>query len=270
MTMEPLEVALAAARAGGDVVARHYQDGVQIRSKAGDDQSHNLVTDADVEAERVIVAAIRDHFPEHQMLGEESHQADAEGEHLWIIDPLDGTNNFAHAIPHFAVSVAYYQRGEAVCGVVYNPITGDWYRAARGGGAFWNERPVRVATAARLDQAMIGVGFYYDRGAMMEATLDAVRDLFHQRIHGIRRFGTASLDLCRVACGNYAAYFEYELSPWDFAAGALFVREAGGRITTCDGRPLPLAKSSLLASNGALHEAVRAIVQPHLERIAKG
>jgi myo-inositol-1(or 4)-monophosphatase len=111
---------------------------------------------------------------------------------------------------------------------------------------------------------LVGVGFYYDRGAMMEATLMAVRDLFRKHIHGIRRFGTASLDLCFVATGAFGAYFEYQLSPWDFAAGQLFLEEAGGKMTTCRGEPLPLAKTSALASNGILHEAVLEVVQGHL------
>jgi myo-inositol-1(or 4)-monophosphatase len=115
-----------------------------------------------------------------------------------------------------------------------------------------------------LSEALVGVGFYYDRGAMMDATLTSIRDLFQQKIHGIRRFGTASLDLCMVGCGKFGAFFEYELSPWDFAAGRLFVEEAGGKITNCRGNALPLAKSSVLASNGKLHDAVLKIVSGNL------
>lgn len=114
-----------------------------------------------------------------------------------------------------------------------------------------------------LDETLIGVGFYYDRGAMMEATLAAIRDLFHQNIHGVRRFGTAALDLCHVGCGLYGAFFEYQLSPWDFAAGRLFVEEAGGKVTTCRGDVLPIEQTSVLASNGTLHAAVLEIVRRH-------
>jgi myo-inositol-1(or 4)-monophosphatase len=122
---------------------------------------------------------------------------------------------------------------------------------------------VHVSDAARLDQVLVGVGFYYDRGAMMEATLAAIADLFRQQIHGIRRFGTAALDLCHVACGLYGAFFEYQLSPWDFAAARLILEEAGGQVTTCLGAPLPLAKTHVLGSNGHLHPAVLEIVQRH-------
>ena len=260
MTPPPeLTTAEAAARAGGDVAARYFRDGVTMRSK----DVANLVSDADVEAEHAIAAVIRQAFPNHAILGEEAYTGDATAEHLWVVDPIDGTNNFAHAIPHFAVSVAYYQRGVAQIGVVYNPITDDWYTAVRGGGAFHNGRPAHVQEATQLGEVIVGVGFYYDRGAMMEATLNAIRDLKHQAIHGIRRFGTASLDLISVGLGRFGAYFEYELSPWDFAAGRLFVEEADGIVTDARGGPLPLAKSSVLASNGPLHEPTLAIVRRH-------
>ncbi len=256
-----LEVARGAARAAGELIARYFRDGVTMRSK----ESYNLVSDADVEAERTIVAQIRDHFPTHAILGEEAHQADLGAEHLWIIDPLDGTNNFAHQLPHFAVSIAYYRGGVAQCGVIYNPLRDDWYTATRGGGAWHNGRRQQVAAHRRLDETLIGVGFFYDRGAMMEATLLAIRDLFRQQIHGVRRFGTASLDLCLVGCGSFGAYFEYELAPWDYAAGRLFVEEAGGRITDCRGADLPLARTSMLASNGWLHPDVLRIVREHYQ-----
>ena len=259
MTPPQLSTAEAAARAGGEVASRYFRDGVTMRSK----DVANLVSDADVEAEHAIAAVIRQAFPDHAILGEEAHAGDATAEHLWVVDPIDGTNNFAHAIPHFAVSVAYYHRGVAQCGVVLNPIRDEWHTAVRGGGAFLDGSPARVQEASRLDEAIVGVGFYYDRGAMMEATLAAIGDLKRKQIHGIRRFGTASLDLCAVGLGRYGAYFEYELSPWDFAAGRLFVEEAGGTVTTALGEPLPLTRTSLLASNGALHPAMLEVTRAH-------
>lgn len=257
MSTPELMVAQRAARVGGQIVARYFRDGVSMRSK----QSYNLVSDADVETERAIVAVIRETFPHDAVLGEEEHHGAADAERLWIIDPLDGTNNFAHGIPQFAVSIAYYHRGEAQCGVVHQPLTDEWYVARRGCGAFHDGKAVTVATSTRLDEVLLGVGFYYDRGVIMEATLAAIGDLFRRQIHGIRRFGAASLDLCWVGLGRFGAFFEYELSPWDFAAGRLFVEEAGGRVTTCLGQPLPIAKSSLLASNGLLHDAVLDVVR---------
>jgi myo-inositol-1(or 4)-monophosphatase len=259
MTPE-LTVAEEAARAGGAVVASYFHEGIAMRSK----DVANLVSDADVEAERAIVAVIRRAFPGHEVLGEESHAGDVGAEHLWIVDPLDGTNNFAHRLPHHAVSVAYYRGGRAQCGVVFSPARHEWHVAARGQGAYLNGRRARVSGHTRLDQSLIGVGFYYNRGALMEATLAAIGDLKRRHIHGIRRFGTASLDLCMVGLGMFDAYFELELSPWDFAAGRLFVEEAGGRVTTCRDEPLPLARSSIIASNGRLHDEVLGVLGSHL------
>ena len=256
---DKLQTARRAAEAGGRVIARAFGQGVEVRSKAVSD----LVTDADLESERTIAEVIREDFPGHAVLGEETYRDDASADDLWVVDPLDGTTNFAHGIPHFAVSIGYYRKGEPVAGVIFNPITEDWYWAIRGEGAFANGQRVNVSSAASLNQVLVGVGFYYDRGQMMEATLAAIRDLFRQDIHGIRRFGTASLDLVQVGTGRYGAFFEYELSPWDFGAGRLFVEEAGGRVTTCAGESLPLAKTSILASNGLLHEAVLKIVGSH-------
>jgi myo-inositol-1(or 4)-monophosphatase len=255
-----LRVAEEAALAGGQVVTRYFHEGIEMRSK----DVANLVSDADLEAERAIVAVIRRAFPGHEILAEEAHAGDVGAEHLWIIDPLDGTNNFAHKIPHYAVSVAYNRGGRAECGVVFNPARNEWHVAARGQGAYQNGRRASVAGHTRLDQSLVGVGFYYNRGALMEATLDAIADLKRRQIHGIRRFGTASLDLCMVGLGMFGAYFELELSPWDFAAGRLFVEEAGGRVTTCRNGALPLARTDIVASNGLLHDAVLGVVGKHL------
>lgn len=252
-------VAAKAARAAGEVLRRYYNDGVEMRSKGGAD----LVSDADVSTERCIVQEIQAAFPDHAILGEEETQGDTTAEHLWIVDPLDGTTNFAHHIPHFAVSIAYYHQGVAQCGVVWNPIRNDWFEAVRGLGAWHNGQRLAVGKQTQLSEVLIGIGFYYDRGAMMEATLLAVRDCFRQQIHGVRRFGTASLDLAHVALGYYGGYFEYQLSPWDFAAGRLLVEEAGGQVTTCRGEPLPFHKTSVLASNTLLHEQLLNVVSPH-------
>lgn len=260
MWQKELDAAKAAAEAAGEIIRRYFRDGVVMRTK----ESFNLVSDADVEAEQAIVGLLNRRFPGHAVLAEEEHADQAAAEHLWVVDPLDGTNNFAHKIPQFAVSIAYCHQGRPMCGVIYNPIREEWHTCVRGEGAFLNGQRVQASDAARLDLSLVGVGFYYDRGAMMEATLSAIRDFFKQQIHGIRRFGAASLDLCSIAQGMFGAYFEYELAPWDFAAGALFVEEAGGRVTTCNGDPLPLKRTSLLASNTLLHEAALDIVRRNL------
>jgi myo-inositol-1(or 4)-monophosphatase len=272
MTPYELQVAEEAARAGGAIAVSHFRTAVSVFTKgsaAGKATSYNLVSAADLEAERAIVAVIRKAFPSHAVLGEELHGGDGvadavlSSDHLWIVDPIDGTNNFVHGIPHFGVSVAYYHRGQPACGVMGNPVHDEWFTAARGLGAFVNGEGVRVSANSRLQEGLVAFGYYYDRGAMMEGTLDAVRDLLKRDIHGVRRMGAATLDFAYVGLGSFAAYFEYELAPWDYAAGRLFVEEAGGKVTTCRGEPLPLARTSVLASNGLVHDDVLAIVAAH-------
>ena len=250
-------VAVEAAYQGSLALLRHFRKPVEVRAKG----VANFVSEADLAAEKAIVHAIQDAFPSHAILSEESHSDRVDAEHSWIIDPLDGTNNYLHGMPHFAVSIGYYQRGEGMLGIVTSPATGDWYFAMRGEGAWHNGERISVSKAAGLDQAMIGCGFYYDRDQMMQATLDTVGELFRQNIHGIRRCGAAALDLAYVAAGWFEGFFEYRLSPWDIAAGAVLVQEAGGKVTDCAGEKVPLNRSSTLcASNARIHEALLEIV----------
>lgn len=253
------ETAVEAAQAAAAVIRRFTAGSTEVREKGLCD----LVTDADVEAERAVAEVVRRAHPGHAILGEESLRADVDSEHLWVVDPLDGTSNFAHGIPHYAVSIAYRRAGRTQVGVVLDVPRNELFRAERGAGARHDGRPVRVSPAKRLDEVLVAVGFHYDRGPLMEGTLSALRDLFGQAIHGIRRNGSAALDLCWTGIGRYGAFFEYRLSPWDFAAGELFVEEAGGRVSTCRGEPLPLGTSGVLATNGLLHEDVLRIVRQH-------
>ncbi len=259
---EPLRVAACAAEAAGRLIMGYYRRDIQSHGKAGEDAPYNLVTQADVAAEQLIANVIRAAFPHHQLLGEEELHGNVDAEHLWIIDPIDGTNNFAHGIPHFAVSIAYFQRGVAHCGIVFNPARGDWFWSQRGNGAWYNGERLQVNQHAALDQTIIACGFYYDRGEMMRATLKTIEHLFEQKIHGIRRMGTAALDFCGVAMGQFGAYFEYRLNVWDFAAAQLIVEEAGGTATTADGKPLPLHQTTVLVSNGRLHPTMLAEIRP--------
>jgi myo-inositol-1(or 4)-monophosphatase len=259
-----IESASEAARIGGDILMRYFREGVQIRDKSDSGgKTYDLVSDADLESERAIAEYLKSKYPTHELLGEEDLAGDLDAEHLWIIDPLDGTNNFAHQLPHFAVSIAYCHRGQAVVGAVLNPARDEMFTAVRGGGAFLNGKQVSVCDSGTLGNTLIGCGFYYDRGDMMRKTLAAIEELFGHDIHGIRRFGGAALDLCQVGCGQFGGYFEYQLSPWDFAAGALFVEEAGGRVSNGKGSKLPLATTSIVASNGNLHAAIIDITTRH-------
>ena len=259
-----LTAATEAARIGGRILMRYFRDGVLIRDKSdGGGKTYDLVSDADIDSERAIGEFLRAQYPDHELLGEEDLVGDADAEHLWIIDPLDGTNNFAHQLPHFAVSIAYYHRGVAMVGAILNPARDELFTAVRGEGAFCNGDRVAVDESESLSRTLIGCGFYYDRGAMMRSTLAAIEEFFGNDIHGIRRFGTAALDLCQVGCGQFGGFFEYQLSPWDFAAGALFVEEAGGKVTDATGNALSIETSSIVASNTRLHDAMIDITSRH-------
>ncbi|MEL7498032.1 MAG: inositol monophosphatase family protein [Planctomycetota bacterium] len=281
LTTQCRELAIAVSQSAGELLRAYFVD----LSKAGAESKQSasgyqgMVTKADLESEQLIVEAIKASFPDHQFLAEETLAQETqsavqvdrwarEQEHLWIIDPLDGTNNFAHGISHYAVSIAYYQRGVPKVGVVTRPESNELFWAEAGQGAFAERdgvtRQAKVSQHQSLDECMVGVGFYYDRGDMMRSTLAAIERLFQQQIHGIRRMGTAALDIVQVATGSFGAFFEYELSPWDFAAARLFLEEAGGVVTTCNGEPLPLNKSSLLATNGHLHEQMLSQVKRSL------
>ncbi len=263
-TSELLSVATDAARQAADVLMRYYRDGVQMRQKTGGNRTYDLVSDADETSEAVIAKCIRQTYPDHELLGEESlSDGDASAEHLWVIDPLDGTNNFAHRVPHFAISIAYYHQGRPVVGVVLNPVRDELFTAIKDQGAQFNGQAIVTPPAVSLDQVLIGCGFYYDRGDMMKRTLSAIEEFFDRHIHGIRRWGTASLDFCSVAQGHFGGFFEYQLSPWDFAAGQLIVQESGCLITTAKGDELPMQKTSVLAAHPDIHDAMLQITRRH-------
>lgn len=257
--MDALEVGKLAAAAAGEVLKKYFRSGLEIREKGMCD----LVSDADIEAERVIVDVIRQHFPDHSIIGEEGTQAESLDGPLWVIDPLDGTTGFAHGIPHFATSIGFFVDRQPQASVICNPVRNDWFTAALGRGSYWNEQRVHVSTETKLNQTLVGLGFYYDKDVLLNATLASIHELFQHEIHGIRRMGSAALDMAAVGCGMYGAFFEYILASWDFAGGILFVTEAGGRVTNCKGEPIKLERSSVLATNGHLHQAIMDIIVKH-------
>jgi len=217
--------------------------------------SVELVTQVDIASQELIVDRLLGSFPDHAILGEEGEdQALTTADHLWVVDPIDGTTNYVHGIPQYCVSIAYAERGEILVGAVYDPQRDEMFTAVRGCGAFLNGHPIRVTRRSTLDTTVVATGFYYERGEAMERTLATIRELFGCGIRGVRRFGSAALDLCWLACGRYDAFFEYRLSVWDFAAGALLVREAGGRCEDRAGLPVGLESSSVVAANPALFD----------------
>lgn len=215
---------------------------------------NNLVTEADVQSELLISQILLSAAPGSKILGEENHNTtDFLEEKLWIVDPLDGTSNYAHGIPQFCVSIAYANKGEIIFGVVYDPIRNELFCGIKDHGATLNGKQITVSNRKLLKESIIVTGFHYDRGALMEKTLCAIRSLFKQDIRGIRRLGSAALDICWVACGRFDAYFEYMLSPWDFAAGMLILREANGFACDRNGAPLKLDSTGIICDNGHIH-----------------
>jgi myo-inositol-1(or 4)-monophosphatase len=251
--MNELAVAVQAAQAAARVQRRALSDGIgAVRHKG----SVDLVTATDLASERAIREVLERHLPEVPILGEE--EGGAEGATTrWVVDPLDGTTNFVHGLPHFGPSVALEVDGEPVLGVVIDTMRGEIYRAAKGQGAFCGERPLAVSTVDRLDHALVATGFPYDRRTRAAEVLAPVQRVL-ERCQGLRRAGAAALDLAWVAAGRLDAYWERDLGRWDVAAGVVLVREAGGRVEWLDGtmgdRPSPLA------TNGRLHEAFAALV----------
>ena len=248
-----LDVARKAAANAATILQRYFESGVAATEKSSGGQQQGLVTIADVEAETAIIGTIQQSFPDHAFLAEESASTGDNPDHLWVIDPLDGTNNFAFGIPHFATSVAYWHCGVPAVGVVFDPLKDEEFVAARGCGATLNGTKIQVNDHSQLNQSVVGTGFYYDRGPLMRQTLQKIEKLFANDIRGLRRMGAASLDIAYVACGRFGAFFELTLSPWDYAAACLILAEAGGEFSDCAGSAVKLEQTSALASNGHLH-----------------
>jgi myo-inositol-1(or 4)-monophosphatase len=220
----------------------------------------DLVTNVDRACEAHIVAGIEAARPGDGILAEEGSGRPAKGSPWrWVVDPLDGTTNYAHGYPRFCVSIGVERDGEAVAGVVYDPLLDELFRAVRGGGAFCNDRPLRVSGQPALERALLATGFAYDR---RESAQDNVREFraFLKAAGEVRRDGSAALDLCYVAAGRLDGYWEFKLSPWDVAAGGLIVEEAGGRCSDLSGDADYRSGRAVVASNGAIHEAVLALL----------
>ncbi|AMV71717.1 inositol monophosphatase family protein [Desulfuromonas carbonis] len=252
-----MSLALEAVMAGGDQLRRKFGGRLEILHKGEVD----LVTDADRAAEAAIVAVIRERYREHAILAEEADYGnDGESDWRWIIDPLDGTTNFAHGFPWFAVSLALEKAGQVLLGIVYNPIFEELYVAERGRGATLNGKPLQVSPTRELDQALLATGFPYDRKQSPANNYDHFVN-FQQVAQACRRPGAASLDLACTAAGRFDGYWEMKLKPWDMAAGLLLVTEAGGMVSDFAGRRLDLAGAECLASNGHLHAAMISVLQ---------
>jgi myo-inositol-1(or 4)-monophosphatase len=250
-----LAVAWEAANAAGELIRENWQRPKTIDYKGAID----LVTSVDRETERKIVDVIRGHFPDHSILAEEETDVQGEdNEYRWIIDPLDGTTNFAHGYPQVAISIALEREGQIILGLVYDPLRRECFRAVKGQGATLNEDPIRTSAVDELDKALLATGFPYDRREKADFYL-AFFKAFLTRCQGIRRSGSAALDLCYVACGRIDGFWELKLKPWDIAAGALIVTEAGGSLSDFAGREFSIWGNETLASNNLIHHEMAGV-----------
>ena len=246
-----IKVMTDAARKAGRALARDFGEVAELQvSKKG---AADYVTAADIKAEQTLFEELLRARPGYGFLGEERGMIDGTDKtHTWIVDPLDGTTNFLHAMPHFAINIALQREGGIVAAVTYNPATSDLFWAERGRGAYLNDRRLRVAARARFEEAVFATGIPFMGHGQHARFLKELHQI-SQRVSGVRRFGAAALDLAWVAAGRFDGYWERDLHPWDIAAGILLVTEAGGKVTDADGGEDPLATGSICAANPELH-----------------
>ena len=252
-----LTFAIETARAAGGLLLEKYGR-ITAVTKKGD---YNLVTEADLASEAMIIERIKSHYPRQTILAEESGEAvvvDGDSRWKWIIDPLDGTTNFAHGYPCFCVTMALEHEGELVIGVTYDPTRNELFTAEKGQGASLNFKPIHVSSTDKLSDALVVTGFPYD----FKEKSDFARHLHSFLIasRGVRRDGSAAIDMAYVACGRYDGFWEEGLNPWDVAAGVLMIAEAGGRVTNYDGTPLSIYDPPICTSNGVIHEEMLAVL----------
>jgi len=250
-----LKTALLAAQEAGGVLRSFHGNLTGIRKKAAND----LVTEADVASEKVIIEAIRTDFPDHGILAEESGEMVMDSPFTWVIDPLDGTTNYAHGLGIYSVSIAVAYKDETVVGVVYNPHSDEMFSAVKNGGAVLNKQSIAVSIEPQVSESLLVTGFPYD----FKTHIDPLITRFQQCLlaaRAVRRLGSAAIDLCYVACGRFDGFWEENLNPWDMAAGALIVREAGGAVTDFSNHPFQMKMKEILATNGEIHQQMQSLL----------
>ncbi|MBS1795883.1 MAG: inositol monophosphatase [Acidobacteria bacterium] len=253
-----LNFAIETARAAGRILLEKYGRKLNV-SKKGD---INLVTEADLASEQLIIERIRSHFPKHAILAEESGDAvllSGDNKFKWIIDPLDGTTNFAHGYPCFAVNLAVEHDGELVVAVTFDPTRDELFAAERGRGATMNGKPIRVSETEKLSESLIVTGFPYNFKEKKDFARHLTEFLLYSR--GVRRDGSAALDMAYVACGRFDGFWEEGLNPWDVAPGCLLIEEAGGVVTTYTGDKINIYQPPICASNGLIHREMLAVLK---------
>ncbi len=243
-------VGIAAAYKGQRVLLSHYSEG---KSKVDKKGAIDLVTQADTESEKTIIGTIKNAFPDHTVLAEESGLNKGEADHKWIVDPLDGTTNFAHRLGLFAISIAFALSGDTVIAIVLSPITGELFTAVKGKGAELNGSPINVSNAQTVSESLLVTGFPYNLIHSFTPLMTRFSNCL-KASQGVRRLGSAAMDLCFVACGRFDGFWEQNLKPWDTAAGELIAREAGATVTDFSNKPFNIYKNEILATNGNIHK----------------
>jgi len=249
------EIAAGAAKAAGEVLKEKFGKVRHIVKKGEID----LVTEADLAAEEIILEMLGNHFPKDNILSEEAGIRDGSSHRNWIVDPLDGTTNFAHGFPFFGVSIALEVEEEIVLGIVYNPFMGEFFEAQKGQGAFLNGSPIHVSNARKLSDSLLSTGFPYDIRERSNRIFERFKTMVVSS-QGVRRGGSAAVDMCYVAAGRLDAHWEENLKPWDTAGASVIVLEAGGKLTTCEGEPFTPYLKSVVACTPMIHgEMVKAM-----------
>lgn len=260
-----LNVATKAAREAGKIINRASQDVGALKVQTKD--YNDFVSEVDRAAEQAIIDVLKNAYPTHGFLGEESGKTNAEADSIWIIDPLDGTTNFLHNFPFYCVSIALQEKGVLTQAVIYDPLRNDLFTATKGRGAFLNDKRIRVTNRSKLQDGLISTGFPFKDFSYMELYVDIFKDMA-KKTSGLRRPGSAALDLAYVAAGYADGFFEINLSPWDIAAGALLVQEAGGIVGDFEGNESWLRTGNIVAANPKLFGQMLQVIAPHLtERI---
>jgi myo-inositol-1(or 4)-monophosphatase len=243
-------VGVGAAYAGAKILNHYFGNLTFVQKKGPSD----LVTQADIESEKQIIDVLRYRFPDHRILGEESGLSSAgQADWLWVIDPLDGTTNFAHQLPFFSISIAFALNGEVVVGVVLNPVSGELFCSVKGKGATLNGQRIQVTHEEKISECLLVTGFPYDKEKEIQPLMTRFENCL-KAARGIRRLGSAALDLCFVACGRFDGFWEENLKPWDTAAGMIIAREAGAKVTDFSGADYKMDMNEILATNGLIHK----------------
>jgi myo-inositol-1(or 4)-monophosphatase len=248
-------ISIEAAQVGGKILQKYYKSGFAIEHKT----RLSLVTDADKESENAIVNLLKRNYPTHQILAEEGTHYVQKSPFKWIIDPLDGTTNFAHGLPLYNVSIGLEYEGTCILGVVLDPTRPELFIAEREGGATCNGQPIRVSKISELGKSLLVTGFGYDIAETGDNLDEFCR--FTLQTQGVRRTGTAAIDLCYLASGRFDGFWEMNLNPWDTAAGTVILEEAGGKLTDYNGAPYTIYSKTIVASNGLLHQQMLDVLQ---------